>query len=143
MLSNKAAKKTCVKSLGEIALRVENLDKMQQFYENALGLSLFRKFEKAVFFKIADGFAGHTQILALFDRNSSPGFSGINSKMTTIDHLAFTILPGDYEAEKTRLEQLGLKVETAEHSWVHWRSLYLTDPEGNCVELVCYDERVK
>jgi hypothetical protein len=40
------------------------------------------------------------------------------------------------------LERLGLQVETAEHAWVHWRSLYVTDPEGNQVELVCYDESV-
>jgi len=23
---------------------------------------------------------------------------------------------------------------------VHWRSLYVVDPEGNVVELVCFDE---
>ncbi len=34
-----------------------------------------------------------------------------------------------------RLEALGLQVETAQHAWVHWRSLYVTDPEGNQVEL--------
>jgi RNA polymerase sigma-70 factor, ECF subfamily len=39
-------------------------------------------------------------------------------------------------------EELGLEVETAEHPWVHWRSLYVTDPEGNQVELVCYDGSV-
>jgi catechol 2,3-dioxygenase len=37
---------------------------------------------------------------------------------------------------------LGLQVETAEHAWVHWRSLYVSDPEGNQVELVCYDASV-
>jgi catechol-2,3-dioxygenase len=25
---------------------------------------------------------------------------------------------------------------------VHWRSLYVADPEGNQVELVCYDDSV-
>jgi catechol-2,3-dioxygenase len=38
---------------------------------------------------------------------------------------------------------LGLQVETAEHAWVHWRSLYVSDPEGNQVELVCYDASVR
>jgi catechol 2,3-dioxygenase len=46
------------------------------------------------------------------------------------------------EHEKKRLEALGLQVETAEHAWVHWRSLYVSDPEGNQVELVCYDGTV-
>jgi catechol-2,3-dioxygenase len=31
----------------------------------------------------------------------------------------------------------------AEHPWVRWRSLYVHDPEGNLVELVCYDESVR
>jgi catechol-2,3-dioxygenase len=45
----------------------------------------------------------------------------------------------DFADERKRLETLGLRVETTEHAWVHWRSLYVTDPEGNQVELVCYD----
>ena len=35
-----------------------------------------------------------------------------------------------------------MRVETAEHGWVHWRSLYLKDPEGNEVEFVCYNPSV-
>ena len=59
-----------------------------------------------------------------------------------IDHIAFEIPPAEFADERKRLEALGLEVETTEHAWVHWRSLYVTDPEGNQVELVCYDESV-
>lgn len=38
------------------------------------------------------------------------------------------------------LQSVGLNVEVQEHEWVKWRSLYFRDPEGNRVELVCYDE---
>jgi hypothetical protein len=93
-----------------------------------------RRFEHAAFFRIADGYAGHTAILALFDRETS-----VEQPHTTIDHLAFTIALSEYEAEKRRLEGLGLSVRTATHEWVHWRSLYIEDPDGNEVELVCYD----
>ena len=62
-----------VKALGEIALRVENLDLMQQFYQDVIGLKLMKRFDHAAFFKIADGYAGHTQILALFDRTDWAG----------------------------------------------------------------------
>jgi len=34
---------------------------------------------------------------------------------------------------------LGLAVETKDHKRVRWRSLYFHDPEGNEVELVCFD----
>ena len=131
-----------VKALGEIALRVENLDEMQCFYEEVIGLTLIKRFENAAFFKIADGHAGHTQILALFDRADHPGFRGLDPARTTVDHIAFTIDLANYDSEKERLETAGLQVDLAEHAWVHWRSLFVTDPEGNRVEFVCYDESV-
>jgi catechol 2,3-dioxygenase len=131
-----------IKGLGEIALRVNDLDAMQRFYEQVIGLELLRRFENAVFFKLAAGFGGHTQVLALFDRSAHPGYSGLDPARTTVDHIAFEIERADFDAELRRLQDLGLTVETAEHAWVHWRSLYVDDPEGNTVELVCYDPTV-
>jgi catechol-2,3-dioxygenase len=135
-------KRTVVRGLGEIALRVNNLDAMQKFYEEVIGLPLMTRVPKCAFFKIADGYGGHTQVLALFDRSESPGYRGTDAATSSIDHIAFEIPLADFADEKDRLEALGLQVETAEHAWVHWRSLYVTDPEGNQVELVCYDECV-
>src|SRR5438874_1899746 len=60
----------------------------------------------------------------------------------SIDHIAFEIPLTDFAVEVGRLKGLGLEVETAEHTWVHWRSLYVIDPEGNQVELVAYDPSV-
>lgn len=132
-----------IRGLGEIALRVTNLDAMQSFYEQTIGLPLLKRFDHAAFFKIADGYGGHPQVLALFDRSAEPDYAGLSPRMTTVDHIAFEIDLADFAAERQRLEQLGLSVETAEHGWVHWRSLYVRDPEGNQVELVCYDPSVR
>jgi catechol 2,3-dioxygenase len=131
-----------IKGLGEIALRVENLDLMQRFYEQVVGLEVIRRFDNVVFFKIAQGFGGHTQVLALFDRSGQAGYRGLDRWRTTVDHLAFEIDKTDYTAEKARLEGLDVEVTTAEHAWVRWRSLYVDDPEGNTVEWVCFDETV-
>ncbi len=131
-----------VKALGEIALRVKDLDSMQRFYEEVIGLELMKRFPHAVFFKIAEGYGRHTQILALFDRRQEADYRGVEPEKSTVDHFAFTIRLTDFDGEKKRLEQLGLNVETAEQAWVHWRSLYVRDPEGNLVELVCFDEGV-
>lgn len=140
--SNTNEKRAVVRGLGEIAFRVSNLDVMQKFYEEVIGLPLMTRVPNCAFFKIADGYGGHTQVLALFDRSQSPGYRGTDAVTSTIDHIAFEISPADFADEKKRLEALGLQVETAEHAWVHWRSLYVTDPDGNQVELVCYDDGV-
>ncbi|HYL15051.1 MAG TPA: VOC family protein [Terriglobales bacterium] len=135
-------KRTSVRGLGEIAFRVNNLDAMQKFYEEIIGLPLMTRVPNCAFFKIADGYDGHTQVLALFDRSQSPGYRETDAATSTIDHIAFEIPLADFADERKRLESLGLRVETAEHAWVHWRSLYVSDPEGNQVELVCYDGSV-
>lgn len=131
-----------IRGLGEIALRVENLDAMQHFYAEIIGLELMQRFPTSAFFRIAEGYAGHTQILALFDRAAEPNYTGPDPVRTTVDHIAFTIALTDYAPEKARLEGLGLKVGTAEHTWVQWRSLYVDDPKGNTVELVCFDPSI-
>jgi catechol-2,3-dioxygenase len=135
-------KRTVVRGLGEIALRVNDLAAMQQFYKQVIGLPLMTRFPNSAFFKIADGYGGHTQVLALFDRSESPGYRRTDAPTSTIDHIAFEIPLADFADELKRLEGLGLQVETSEHAWVHWRSLYVSDPEGNQVELVCYDASV-
>lgn len=131
-----------IKSLGEIALRVEDLTTMQKFYETVVGLELMKRFPHAAFFRIAPGYGGHTQVLALFDRTGSPNYEGLSPAQTTVDHIAFGIDLADFERERVRLIELGLAVTTTTHAWVRWRSLYFSDPEGNRLEFVCYDETI-
>jgi hypothetical protein len=72
-------------------------------------------------------------------RSAQPGYTGLDPATRTVGHVAFEVGLPDCEAEKWRLALLGLAVETAEHAWVRWRSLYLSDPESNMVKLVCSD----
>jgi catechol-2,3-dioxygenase len=134
--------RTPIRGFGEIALRVRDLAAMRAFYEEVVGLEVLGTFPHTAFFRIADGVAGHTQVLALFDRSPLPADEEPSHARTTLDHLAFGIALEEYAAERARLAGLGLAVRTAEHAWVHWRSLYVSDPEGNVVEWVCYDEKV-
>jgi catechol-2,3-dioxygenase len=61
------------------------------------------------------------------------------AEASTLDHFAFEIPLSAYESERIRLEGLGLSVRTREFPGLHWRALFVKDPEGNTVELVCYD----
>ena len=135
-----------VKGLGEVSIRVNNLDAMHKFYEEVVGLEVLRRDESFVFFKIAAGYGGHTQNLALFSANNR-GFIETKSLQlspegSTLHHIALNIALEDYESEKRRLEGLGLKVLATDHDWIHVRSLYFSDPEGNLLEFVCYDPGV-
>jgi len=66
----------------------------------------------------------------------------LNPQETTLHHIALNISLEDFESEKMRLEGLGLKVNATIHEWLHIRSLYFPDPEGNLLEFVCYDASV-
>lgn len=136
-----------VKGLGEVSIRVSNLDAMHKFYEEVVGLEVLSREDSYVFFRIADGYGGHSQNLALF-RADNRGFligksEELSPAQTTLHHVALNIALEDYESEKRRLEGLGVKVQATEHAWLHVRSLYFPDPEGNLLEFVCYDQSVR
>jgi catechol 2,3-dioxygenase-like lactoylglutathione lyase family enzyme len=132
-----------IKGLGEVSIRVKDLDAMQKFYEEVVGLEVLSGGESYVFFKIAEGYGGHTQNLALFRADNRMFIETmslqLDQKKSTLHHVALNIALEDYKSEKKRLEGLGLKVVATDHAWIHVRSLYFPDPEGNLIEFVCYD----
>jgi catechol 2,3-dioxygenase-like lactoylglutathione lyase family enzyme len=138
--------KRAIKAIGEVSIRVTDLDSMFNFYVEVLGLEVLRREQSFVFFRIAEGYAGHPQVLNLFVASERWQIESksdtLSPEGTTLHHVAYNIDLADYEAEKERLEGLGIKVSVAEHAWVHVRSLYFPDPEGNLIELVAYDESV-
>ena len=129
-----------VKGLGEVSIQVRDLDAMQKFYKEVVGLEVLRRDddERFVFFKVAEGYGGHTQNLALFEASNT-----LNPQESTLHHIALNVALEDFETEKMRLEGLGLKINATVHEWLHVRSLYFYDPEGNHLEFVAYDETVR
>jgi extradiol dioxygenase family protein len=67
----------------------------------------------------------------------------LNSDQSTLHHVALNIALEDFDAEKRRLEDLGIKVNATVHEWLHVHSMDFSDPEGNLLEFVCYDASVK
>lgn len=126
-----------IRQLGELALRVNDLRKMEAFYLDVVGLELLTSSTSSVFFRVAEGVPGHPQIFVLFDRSLE-----VDSERSTIDHFAFVIDLVDYEAQEVRLQERGVHVRRKEFPVFHWRSLFFSDPEGNTVELVCSDPAV-
>jgi catechol 2,3-dioxygenase-like lactoylglutathione lyase family enzyme len=137
--------KTQRKRLGEIVIRSENPEKLVEFYSQVIGLELFASFGSATFFKVDDDFEGHPQLLAIFDKTHE--YSGPKNVQTvkaesgsgTLHHFAFALDKAAFTKERDRLESMGITLQSGEHPPFGWRSIYLYDPDGNSVELVCYD----
>lgn len=136
-----------VLGLGELVLRVADMDAMLDFYTNTLGLELLRRFDDEVaFMKIAEGAAGQVQTLTLFNRRKLSNFDnsewpGWDPARSSLHHFALTISVPDYEAMQAYVKEHEVPHNIAVHTWIGWRSIFLRDPEGNTAELVCYDPR--
>jgi catechol 2,3-dioxygenase len=134
--------------LGEVVLRVADLDRSIEFYRDVLGFELIRILHDAIaFMRVAPGVAGHTQIIGLFRRDwpaSRDGkrWEGCSPALSSLHHFAFEIPRQDYERILDYVSQMGLKPNTAIHPWIGWRSIYVSDPDDHTVEFVCYDESV-
>jgi catechol-2,3-dioxygenase len=145
-MSTGAARRPALRAIGEVAIRVRDLDRMCSFYQDVLGLTLLRRFENAVAaLKIADGVEGQVQTLTLFDRTLPSNFTGQalqghDPSSTTLHHFAITIAASDHEAMIRHLTERKVPFTTATHRWCGWQGIYLQDPEGNVIELVSYHE---
>jgi catechol 2,3-dioxygenase len=102
-----------------------------------------RAYPTIVFLKVGEldsplGRGGHPQLLVLFDRQVQ-----VDIAMSSLDHIAFEIPLEHFQAERERLQQLGLEVSEriwrGEYAWLRGRSLFLDDPDGNNVELIARD----
>jgi catechol 2,3-dioxygenase-like lactoylglutathione lyase family enzyme len=136
-----------LKALGETVLRVKDLEAVKRFYTDVIGLDVLQELDGIAFLKVAGGYGGHTQIVGLFHESLPAPFpmdprEPVRLQSTSLHHFALEIDKADFGAEKTRLERLGVEVTTFEHRWCRWRSLYVRDPEGNILELVCHDPTI-
>lgn len=142
-----------VRALGEIAIRCDDVGRMAAFYGDVLGLERMSgsAAEGIVFFRIADGFGGHTQILALFDKavTGRPDLHPTGhqapetGERSSLHHIALTIPYDEQNAAMAWYDSLGQSYRVEHFGWVGWRGIFTEDPEGNSVELVAYDASLK
>jgi catechol-2,3-dioxygenase len=124
------------RALGEIAIRCTDMVAMIDFYENTIGLERLadRTNNAITFFKIADGFAGHTCVLALF-HDPNPPATGANS---SLHHIALSLPHDEQDAVMKWYEKIEQPYTVTHFDWIGWRGIFTKDPEGNTVELVAY-----
>jgi len=102
-----------------LALEVKYLDRARSFYESFLDLSVRTDGATETTFA-----AGDTDLILRAPDGVPRG--GLHT------HYAFSIPADEYDGWYDRLNQ---RFELVEHSFGQAKSLYLYDPDGNCVEL--------
>jgi len=130
------------RALGEIAIRCADIAAMADFYENVIGLERMSGDHNSsiVFFKISEGVAGHTSVLALFHRDGPAPAAGDGS---SLHHIALSLPFAEQEAVKAWYKKQGQPYRVEVFDWIGWQGIFTTDPEGNTVELVAYDASLK
>ncbi len=148
MTADKAKRDFKVRALGEIAIRCADLEKMAAFYRDIIGLEHLHGNHRdgIIFFKIADGYAGHTSVLALFRPDAGrpelhpqgvePPKTGAGS---SLHHLALSLPFSEQDAVMRWYDENSIDYRVQVFDWIGWRGIFTTDPEGNTVELVAYD----
>ena len=124
-----------ITGIAEIVLAVHSMTESLKFYSDMLGLPTMSPVAAnvPVFLKVAET-AGVPQMLVLVPLPSdAPAFAAPR----TLHHLALEIAPEQFDAEQARLESLGFKVRGGKHPVILSRTMYINDPDGNEVELIC------
>lgn len=140
------------RALGEIAIRCADMRAMAAFYERVIGLPRLAgdDADDIVFFRIAEGYGGHTAVLALFrhdtgraelhPRSDRPPETGARS---SLHHLALSLPFSEQQAVMDWYDSIGQPYRIQRFGWIGWQGIFTTDPEGNTVELVAYDASLK
>lgn len=121
-----------VKSLGHVVLRVADLARSEDFYTRILGIPVCARYDqdgiKATFFTL-----GNHHDLAVMEVTGEGSADG--EQAVGLDHIAFCIGTSldELKEAKAQLTAAGIDADAADHEVT--KSLYLSDPDGNGVEL--------
>lgn len=137
------------RALGEIAIRCRDMAPMVRFYRDMIGLEILNGGEEALitFFRISEGFGGHTTVLALFapGAGTRPGLHPDHAPHvetgagSSLHHLALSLPYAEQEAVMEWYTARGQPYRVEHFDWIGWRGIFTQDPEGNTVELVAFD----
>ena len=133
-----------VRALGEIAIRCADMDAMERFYAEVIGLERLAERQGGItFFRVAEGHAGHTAVLALFaaDAVVRPGLHPGGERpeagaRSSLHHLALSLGWDEQERAIEWYRRTGQPHRIEHFEWIGWRGVFTEDPEGNTVELV-------
>ncbi len=126
-----------IRDIDHVVLRVVDLPAMLRFYCEGLGCRIERRQDEIGLIQLRAGRA-MLDLVPLDGKlgragGAAPGVEGRN-----VDHVCFRVDPFDEDAIRTHLASLGIAggpVESRYGAEGQGPSIYLSDPQGNVVEL--------
>ena len=125
-----------IQAIDHVVLRVVDLDKVARFYTDVLG-ARFEKHQEAVgLYQLRVGSA-LIDLVPVDGKLGGRGGAAPGAEGRNVDHICFRVLPWNGEAIVAELESHGIKAEIVSRYGAEGdgRSIYLSDPEGNNLEL--------
>jgi glyoxylase I family protein len=126
-----------IREIDHIVLRTGDLKRMLDFYCGALGCSIERRQDEIGLVQLRAG-RSLVDVLPLDGKLGRAGGAGPGAEGRNVDHFCFRVEPFEPEAIRAHLRSCGVEAgEVASRYGAEGEgpSLYVTDPEGNTVEL--------
>jgi glyoxylase I family protein len=128
-----AAATVKISGLDHVVLRVGDLDRAIAFYENVLNCRVERRLDQPKLVQLRAG----ASLIDLVPASSSPG-NAPDTAGRNMDHFAVRVDGFDAAALAAHLRRHGIEVGEVRERYGaegYGPSLYITDPDGNTVEL--------
>ena len=119
-----------IHSLHHVAVSVTDLDRAKRFYGEVLGLT---EIERPAFDFPGAWYALGDQQLHLIVHTSPRSLRGTTQIDSRDGHFAVRLR--DYDEALARLRTHGVSVKESPVNLTPWSQLYVTDPDGNVIEL--------
>jgi catechol 2,3-dioxygenase-like lactoylglutathione lyase family enzyme len=126
-----------IREIDHLVLRVVNLDKMLRFYCDALGCTVERREDRMGLIQLRAG-RSLIDLVPIDGELGRAGGAAPGKEARNLDHFCLRVEPFDEPSIRRQLEAQGIKVgPVASRFGAEGKgpSIYVTDPEGNVVEL--------
>ena len=126
-----------IREIDHLVLRVTDLDAMLRFYCQVLGCSVERRQEAIGLVQLRAG-RSMLDLVPIDGKLGRMGGAAPGREGRNLDHFCFRVEPFDAEAIRAHLRQHGAEPGPVEQRYGaegEGPSIYLSDPEGNVVEL--------
>lgn len=126
-----------IREIDHLVLRVADLERMLRFYCDALGCTVERRQEALGLVQLRAG-RSLLDLVPVTGKLGQAGGAAPGREGRNLDHFCFRVDPFDEAAIRRQLQAQGIEagpVESRYGAEGTGPSIYITDPEGNVVEL--------